>query len=170
MKARRLFVISIAASSLMLSCKTRKVATELSKTTYAQSTTAKDSLTYHKADSGGLSWTLKQQYAGTVVEETTLYPTKGATGTFADGKYTGSADSIKYRKKQLTDTKTEQKSAIRYQHTTDSLAGHQTKQQTQATQQTKHKITESKPDNVQFLIWLTALGLLAYFGIRYLKN
>jgi hypothetical protein len=169
MKARIVLVTGIAAIMFITSCKTRKVATEHSTSTYAGTTEAKDSLTYHKADSGGLSWTLKQQYAGAVVEETTVYPTKGTTGIFADGKYTGSADSIKHRKRQAIATNTEQKSAVTYQHTTDSLTGHQFKQQTKLTQQTKVKHTESKLDNLDILLWLAALGLLAYLGIRYLK-
>jgi hypothetical protein len=169
MKARIVLITGIAAITFITSCKTRKVATEHSITTYAGTTEAKDSLTYHKADSGGLSWTLKQQYAGAVVEEFTVYPTKGTTGTFEAGKYTGSADSIKHRKRQATASNTEQKSAVKYQHTTDSLTGHQVKQQTKLTQQTKVKQTESKPDNVHFLLWLAALGFLLFIAYLYFK-
>lgn len=173
MRIKKLFKLVLIGLVTLSACKARKVETEVLKASSTTNISGNEHMVSHKLDTGTvrkLTIVNKQSKSN---GKTTIYLTAGKQFTYANGTFTGSADSVTQTGTTASEEQISEDSSNRYGITSNADLQKAFVSQATQTVTDKHKKSEATPIVSAGLAWILALvaaGFILWEAWQWIKN
>lgn len=163
-------LLGLATALFFVSCKARKVNTQFTKATFESAMVSHEQEHQLTTDTGTITQLTKDTSTSIEYEQTIIYPSHGNPFIFANGKFEGTADSIKHKAARKKTTGSAKQSTEQHGRTADIIAQKTVKQETIKTESIKVKESESQLSPVHAAIWFLVVILLILLVRKYFKG